>query len=224
MAVDINLNLPIDTTPTNGSTNFIDSNAVFDGLALKEDVSNKQTDLTASATKYPTVDAVNTGLSLKQDKLFIHKETTPSTPVTGTLTETQIYAYTIPANSFASGDKFVIDNVIVSKTGTAGFCVVRIKLSTSSTMPSSTTDRLADPQTTANSNLYFGFSRAFNINGGNIIGLNNSQGNLLNDSASSTIIQTKAFNPAVTNYLYFSILLGNIGDSVTVHGFTLKNF
>ena len=68
MAVDINLNLPIDTTPTNGSTNFIDSNAVFDGLALKEDVSNKQTDLTASATKYPTVDAVNTGQCLKQDK------------------------------------------------------------------------------------------------------------------------------------------------------------
>ena len=36
MAVDINLNLPIDTTPTNGSTNFIDSNAVFDGLAGKD--------------------------------------------------------------------------------------------------------------------------------------------------------------------------------------------
>ena len=33
--IDINLNLPIDTTPTNGSTNLIDSNAVFDGLATK---------------------------------------------------------------------------------------------------------------------------------------------------------------------------------------------
>lgn len=29
--------LPIDTTPTNGSTNLIDSNAVFDGLATKQD-------------------------------------------------------------------------------------------------------------------------------------------------------------------------------------------
>ena len=35
-----------------------------------EDVSNKQTDLTASATKYPTVNAVNTGLSSKQDTLI----------------------------------------------------------------------------------------------------------------------------------------------------------
>jgi hypothetical protein len=31
-----------------------------------EDVANKQTDLTASATKYPTVNAVNTGLGTKQ--------------------------------------------------------------------------------------------------------------------------------------------------------------
>ena len=34
--IDINLNIPIDTTPTNGSANLIDSNAVFDGLATKE--------------------------------------------------------------------------------------------------------------------------------------------------------------------------------------------
>ncbi len=41
--IDINLNLPIDTTPTNGSTNLIDSNAVFDGLATKVDkVTGKQ--------------------------------------------------------------------------------------------------------------------------------------------------------------------------------------
>lgn len=33
-----------------------------------EDVANKQTDLTASATKYPTINAVNTGLALKIDK------------------------------------------------------------------------------------------------------------------------------------------------------------
>lgn len=32
-----------------------------------EDVSNKQTNLTASATKYPTVNAVNTGLATKED-------------------------------------------------------------------------------------------------------------------------------------------------------------
>jgi len=34
-----------------------------------EDVANKQTNLTASPTKYPTVDAVNTGLGTKQNQL-----------------------------------------------------------------------------------------------------------------------------------------------------------
>lgn len=71
-------NIPsVDATPTDGSANAVSSNGVFDGLALKqnslgftpEDVANKQTDLTASATKYPTVNAVNTGLGTKQATL-----------------------------------------------------------------------------------------------------------------------------------------------------------
>lgn len=71
-------NIPsVDATPTDGSANAVSSNGVFDSLALKqnslgftpENVANKQTDLTASATKYPTVNAVNTGLGTKQATL-----------------------------------------------------------------------------------------------------------------------------------------------------------
>jgi len=36
---------------------------------IPEDTANKQTDLTASATKFPTVDAVNVGLNTKQKKI-----------------------------------------------------------------------------------------------------------------------------------------------------------
>lgn len=43
--------------------------ATLTDLALKEDSSNKQTDLTASATKFPTVNAVNTGLATKEDSI-----------------------------------------------------------------------------------------------------------------------------------------------------------
>jgi hypothetical protein len=72
-------NIPsVDATPTDGSANAVSSNGVFDSLALKqnslgftpENVANKQTDLTASATKYPTVNAVNTGLGTKQATLI----------------------------------------------------------------------------------------------------------------------------------------------------------
>jgi hypothetical protein len=47
-------------------TNYVSQTYVDDALDLKEDLSNKQTDLTSSATKYPTVNAVNTGLSTKE--------------------------------------------------------------------------------------------------------------------------------------------------------------
>ncbi len=54
----------------NGATSMATINTNFDTLNTdKEDVSNKQTDLTASATKYPTVNAVNTGLATKQNSL-----------------------------------------------------------------------------------------------------------------------------------------------------------
>lgn len=47
-----------------------------------EDVANKQTNLAASATKYPTVDAVNTGLNAKQNTLSL---TTTGTSGSATL-------------------------------------------------------------------------------------------------------------------------------------------
>jgi hypothetical protein len=168
---------------------------------------------------------INLGISLAGlNDVFIHKETTPSAAVTGTLTETQVYALTIPANSFSAGDKFVLDNLIMSKTGTAGFAIVRVKLSTSSTMPAGSTDRIADPQTSANANLYFEATRGYNLNGGNIVGAPFGLTTVAGNVVSSLAAGSKSFDPTVTNYLYISVILGNIADSVTVHGYTLKNF
>ena len=62
----------------------------------KEDVSNKQTDLTASATKYPTVNAVNTGLALKSN--------TASPTFTGTVTTPAIILSSETASTIASFD------------------------------------------------------------------------------------------------------------------------
>jgi len=167
---------------------------------------------------------INLGISLAGlNDVFIHKETTPSAPVTGTLTETQVYALTIPANSFSAGDKFILDNIIVSKTGTAGTATTRIKLSTSSTMPAGTTDRIAAPQF-ASGTLSGSASRAFNLNGGLIVGLSQQSTSTLNDTGSGAAVLSQSFDPTVTNYLYISVILGNTGDSVTVHGYTLKNF
>jgi hypothetical protein len=167
---------------------------------------------------------INLGISLAGlNDVFIHKETTPSAAVTGTLTETQVYALTIPANSFSAGDKFVIDGLIVNKVGTAGTATIRIKLSTSSTMPAGTTDRIGDPQMSA-ATQSVAAQRTYNIQGGQIIGYPFTFFALTPYINSSAVLSTKSFNPTVTNYLYISVILGNIADSVTVHGYTLKNF
>jgi len=98
-------NIPsVDATPTDGSANAVSSNGVFDGLAGKqnslgftpEDVANKQTNLTASATKYPTVDAVNTGLGTKISK---HDGATYDTNAIQTLTAAEYAAITPNANT-----------------------------------------------------------------------------------------------------------------------------
>jgi hypothetical protein len=167
---------------------------------------------------------INLGISLAGlNDVFIHKQTTPSAAVTGTLTETQVYALTIPANSFAAGDKFVLDALHLRKVGTAGSAFIRVKLSTSSTMPAGTTDMIAVP-TAANTALFMSAIRTFNVTGGNITGLPAVVGNTGDYTTSLLDMQTKAFDPTVTNYLYISVILGNIADSVTVHGYTLKNF
>ena len=67
----------IDSIADADTTHAPSRNAVFDALALKqnslgytpENVTNKQSDLTASATKYPTVDAVNDGLATKEPNI-----------------------------------------------------------------------------------------------------------------------------------------------------------
>jgi hypothetical protein len=78
-------NLPTASAANRGALSSADW-STFNGKQnalgfTPEDVANKQTDLTASATKYPTVDAVNSGLALKQDKLLISSATASNSAV-----------------------------------------------------------------------------------------------------------------------------------------------
>lgn len=80
------------TQATNASNSaaaaLASQNAAASTLANAETITNKQTDLTASATRYPTVNAVNTGLALKANLASPTFTGTPSLP-TGTIGVTQ---------------------------------------------------------------------------------------------------------------------------------------
>jgi len=159
------------------------------------------------------------------NKIYLNKVTAASSAVTGTLTETQCYQVLIPANTLASGDKLVLEGLIASKTGTAGNAIVRVKISTSGTLPAGTTDRVADPtMTAAAAHLHMVASRKWDIVGGNLYGLAGGNASAGADQISPGAILTKAFDVTIDNYVYVSVILANTGDSVTLYGFTLKNF
>jgi len=168
---------------------------------------------------------VDASLAGKQDALYLNKVTAASSAVTGTLTETQCYQVLIPANTLSSGDKLVLEGLIASKTGTAGNAIIRVKISTSATLPAGTTDRVADPTlVSASSHVLMIGSRYWNITGGNLYGLNLGNAGASREVLGTTAIGSKAFDVTVDNYVYVSVILANIADSVTLYGFTLKNF
>jgi hypothetical protein len=156
--------------------------------------------------------------------MYLNKVTAASSAVTGTLTETQCYQVLIPANTLASGDKLILSDLLCGKTGTAANATIRIKISTSATLPAGTSDRVGDPTFTAAANLYVKIKRGWNLASGNIYGYPLAGGAVSDETSTSAAVGVKAFDPTVDNYLYISVILGNTGDSVTLYGFTLKNF
>jgi len=246
-----------------------------------ENVANKQTDLTASATKYPTVNAVNTALGLKENSAnkststsdsasttkfpvwsaivsyfsasqiktllgqastsvdgwlsstdwnifnnkltgYLYKLAVSPAAVTGTLSETQVLQLTIPANTFSSNDILTFTSIF-QKTGIIGGYSVRVKISTSATMPSGATSQIA-VVTIGSTSLFANFNRqAMILNGGNISTLTNTT-SLISDTGTSTnTLTTQTFDTTVTNYLYVSITNASTADSVVLKSFKLSN-
>ena len=177
----------------------------------------------ASTDKNFVSDAQLTAIGTISNKVsgYIYKNTT-SVAVTGTTSETQVLQVTIPANTFSSTDTLKFE-ILALKSGTAGTQTVKVKLSTSATMPSGTTDQIAltIPSST---NLFTPFYRSLMpINGGNIYGYSfaNSQAS---DLANSTIaLSSKAFDVTVTQYFYVSITNTSSGDTSTLRSVKISN-
>jgi hypothetical protein len=152
---------------------------------------------------------------------FFKLDFTPSSVVTGTTSETQVGVIEIPANSIKNIDNLRIYTPVV-KSGTSGLCTVTYKLSTSATMPSGTTDRIAFVAGTTGS-LWIGMIRNASYNGGNLI-IASSGSSLISDLTTAAQAPTvTARNNAVTLYLYISITLGNAVDSAYLAGGYITN-
>lgn len=100
-----------------------------------EVLTNKQTDLTASATKYPTVDAVNAGF--EKGLKILHSDFTVSAPLTGTTAITSINSALIPANSFIVNDELEL-RCRAQRDITTGTATNYVYINTSNTLAGAT--------------------------------------------------------------------------------------
>ena len=145
-----------------------------------------------------------------------------STPVTytGSLQEVEVLRLEIPPYTFSENDMLKMPTLLVQKVGIVNGYTIRVKLSTSPTMPALAVDLIAQynpPSSTTNVNM----SRTWFLSGGILRGLGTS--NTIVDSIPSTAQLNVPFNNAVTNYLYISIDSAGIQDTQTLVGFQLTN-
>lgn len=177
---------------------------------------------TASQVGAYTTTQVDALLALKANLYYMYKVPTTSY-ITGSTSEIEVLKVTIPANTFSAQDVLKLHRFMFEKVGTAGGFTARFKISTSSTMPSGTTDQVGVIGLTGATTIWQSFSRNLYIEGGNIKGFPFAVSTSVDNSTSTTAVSSKAFDRTVTQYLYVSITLANSADQVRIGGGLISN-
>jgi hypothetical protein len=217
------------------NTNVVPTSRTLNGFDLSADRTFTTANIADSVNKRYVTDAnltvlsntsnTNTGDETQASILsklgFFHLDFTPSSVVTGTTSETQVGVIMIPANTIKTTDLIQIFTPLV-KVGSSGTCTVLYKLSTSSTMPSGTTDRIATFVSAA-ANLWLPMQRNIPFSGGNLV-LPFLSTSFLSDFVVSNNVPTLvAINRTVDLYLYVSVQLSNAAESVYLAGGHVTN-
>jgi hypothetical protein len=136
--------------------------------------------------------------------------------------ETQLLQLTIPANSFNTTDKFSFF-AIFSKTAAEQGITLRVKVSTSASMPLGNTDTIAfaAPGLTTR---FVKLNRDMIINGGNLKGFGFTTSVITDQAASSLPLSSVSFDVTQIHYLYVSVQPAATTTDVTfLEAFEIKN-
>lgn len=173
---------------------------------------------------------INDGIETKQDKIFKLIDVTAPTYVTGTLSETQVFRGVIPPNTYNVGANpeggFLNLNALFSRSVQGAIYTIRVKLSTSPTMPGGTTGLIATysvPATILTAQFIRTFSIINNLFTLDIEGFPPSTSALNDFTGTSGLILQTYFNHSSTNYLYVSIQLSNTSDNISMRSFKANN-
>lgn len=193
-------NLTIDATPTNGSTNAVQSDGVFDALALKADKLN-----------------VETFIFSKANGTFGSH--------TGTTAETVLLSVDISAGEYAIGDILTFFHQF-EKSGTAGSATFRVRAGVNG----NTSDSLISTYATmANVSLMqSGERRNLQFITGNLLrGIRNITAAPTDIGAGISVITSTSLNPNNAWKLTFTVQLADATDTASLTGYRigkLKSF
>jgi hypothetical protein len=144
---------------------------------------------------------------------------TSQTVHTGTTAETVLFTATIPAGAFNSTD---IIRVLfgANKTTALGSFSLRLRVNTVNNIATAPTIGL---MTASASGQALIMQRNYNLNGGNLYGLNFVTGNLTDIVASGAGLNSTTLNPANLFYIFGTITLSNTSDTIIGNMFSIQN-
>ncbi len=158
----------------------------------------------------------------KQDKIFSLNFTTPSPLLTGTLTETELVKVEIDPYTFSPIDILKIPSIMFTKLGINNPLPVRLKLSTSPTMPSGSSDQIAQ-FTVSNNTALQEVTRTFYINNGTLRGFPFTTASNTDIGGTTVPMSSRGFDVTQKYFLYLSGTLGSSSDSLRIEGLQTTN-
>jgi hypothetical protein len=211
----------VDATPTDGSSNAVSSNGVFDALALKQD---KVTGV--SDTEIGYLDGVTSAIQTQLDnkpnlvnveQIIRSKNNSVFGSHTGDTAETVLFTIPISANEFAIGDwmTFMFD---FNKIGTVGAVTVRVRAGTNGTTADNTIALLGPGAT----NIDFSLTRRrFQFLTGNLLSGFRNLTSALTDASFSPNKTSTSITPSSGWFLTITGTLLNSSDTVECVGYRI---
>ena len=144
---------------------------------------------------------------------------TSQTAITTTLAETIVFTATIPAGSFNSVDVLKV-LFGANKTTSLGAYTLRLRVNTTNTISGAPTIATYTGSVSSQVNVMM---RNYNLNGGNLYGLGGANSSLTDIVVSGSALGSNTLNPANTFYLFATVQLTNVLDSIIGNMFTIHN-
>ena len=153
---------------------------------------------------------------------IIKKETTPFS-YSGTITETEVYQFMIPANTLSENDTLHFSDIVILKSGSGGAGTYRLRTATTNVMPSGALGHIATMVCTANAQTYSNMKRTFIVTNGVLKGYGVANATTIDNIATISTPLSTTFDPEVDNYFFVSAQAAVITQTMTFNGLRCTN-